>query len=74
MLVTVLGARGTIKNYWTPHKTSEGRSVGLKVPALPNAEDYREAQEKTEGLLRVLEYLEYSWLAGCLISGMVGYG
>lgn len=85
MLLTVLLARGHIKNYWTPHKvnttttTADGktvekkRDVGVKVPALPNLEDYQAAQKKTEDLLMALEWLEYSWLASCVVGGLVGY-
>lgn len=78
MLLAVLFARGHIKNYWTPHKQTSAdgktqKNVGLKVPALPNLEDYQLAQKKTEDMLLALEYLEYSWLAGCVVGGMVGY-
>ena len=79
MLIITLLARGHIKNYWTAHKVSAGadgkqqKDVGVKVPALPNLEDYQAAQGKTEELLQVLEYLEYSWLASCVVGGMVGY-
>ena len=77
MLLVTLFARGHIKNYWTPHKTTTAdgkkKDVGIKVPALPNLEDYQKAQKKTEDVLTALEYLEYSWLASCLIAGMVGY-
>lgn len=82
MLLGVLFARGHIKNYWTPHKVNttdadgktKQKDVGVKVPALPNLEDYQVAQNKTEDLLTALEYLEYSWLASCVVGGMVGYG
>lgn len=76
MLLAILFARGHIKNYWTPHKTSNAqgkKDVGFKVPALPNLEDYQEAQKKTDDLLVALEYLEYSWLASCIVGGLVGY-
>lgn len=73
LLLAVLLARGHIKNYWTPHQGSDGKSKGVKVPALPNLEDYQAAQTKTEELLQVLEYLEYAWLSSCVVGGMVGY-
>jgi hypothetical protein len=76
MLVLVLFARGHIKNYWSPEgdkKSDNGKpTAGVRVP-LPNMEDYNEALRKTEELLQILEYLEYSWVATSFISGMVGY-
>lgn len=33
-------------------------------------EDYNEAERKTEDLLSVLEYLEYSWVLTSLLSGL----
>lgn len=67
MLVGVLFARAHIKNYWAP---SDGKTVGPRVP-LPNMGDYNEAQRKTQDLLKVLEYLEYSWVAASFVNGML---
>lgn len=73
MLVVVLGARRYIKNFWAPQQDSRGKAVGPKVPLLPSMEEYNLAVQKTEDLLKVLEYLEYSWLITSFVTGMVGY-
>lgn len=71
MLFIVLGARQYLKNFWTPAQDSRGKDVGAKVP-LPNMEDYNLAVQKTEDLLEVLKYLEYSWLITMVVGGVVG--
>ena len=73
MLVVVLGARRYIKNFWAPGQDSRGKDAGTKVPLLPSMAEYNLAVEKTEDLLKVLEYLEYSWLITSFVTGMVGY-
>jgi hypothetical protein len=65
LLVLVLGARGHIKNYWTPR---DGKNA-TRIP-LPKMHDYNEAARQTEKLLQVLEYLEYSWVLTSFINGM----
>lgn len=35
-------------------------------------EEYNEAERRTENLLKVLEYLEYSWVAASFINAMLG--
>ena len=72
MLVIVLLARGYIKSFWAPEKDRRGKDVGARIP-LSNMEGYNEAVEKTESLLKILEYLEYSWLITSFVTGMVGY-
>ncbi|KAK3074310.1 hypothetical protein LTR53_003358 [Teratosphaeriaceae sp. CCFEE 6253] len=69
LLVTVLGARGYIKNYWNPSDKKDGAT---KVPPLPNLEQYNEAQKWTDDLLQTLEYMEYGWVATSFVAGMVG--
>ncbi|KJY01273.1 hypothetical protein TI39_contig298g00056 [Zymoseptoria brevis] len=69
LLLIVLFARGHIKNYWAP---SDGKTVGVRLP-VPNMGDYNEAQKRTEDLLKILEYLEYSWVVTSFINGMLGY-
>ncbi|EMC96197.1 hypothetical protein BAUCODRAFT_70754 [Baudoinia panamericana UAMH 10762] len=69
MLLTVLFARGHIKNFWAP---GDSKTVGTRIP-LPNMEDYNEAQRRTEEVLGTLEYLEYGWVATTFIAGMLGY-
>lgn len=49
----------------------DGKTI-TRVP-LPKMEDYNEAERKTENLLQVLEYLEYSWVLTSFINGMIGY-
>lgn len=71
MLFIVLGARQYLKNFWTPTQDSRGKDVGAKV-TLPNMEDYNLAVQKTEDLLEVLKYLEYSWLITMVVGGVVG--
>lgn len=68
MLLIVTGARHYIRNFWTPTQDSRGKDVGSKVPLLPSMEDYNVAVQKTEDLLKVLEYLEYSWLITSFFS------
>lgn len=68
LVVLVLFTRGHIKNYWAP---KDGKNI-TRIP-LPKMEEYNEAERKTENLLKVLEYLEYSWVLTSFINGMVGY-
>lgn len=67
LLVLVLLARGHIKNYWAP---SDGKTVGVRIP-LPKMQEYNVAQRQTENLLKILEWLEYSWVATAFINGML---
>lgn len=67
MLVVVLFARNHIKSYWAP---KDGKNI-TRIP-LPKMEDYNEAERRTENLLEVLQYLEYSWVIAALINGMIG--
>jgi hypothetical protein len=69
MLVIALASRQYIKGFWAPgEKDSQGKDKGTKIP-LPNMGDYNLAVQKTEDLLKCLEYLEYSWL----ISAVLGF-
>ncbi|CAK4032662.1 hypothetical protein AC578_2332 [Lecanosticta acicola] len=68
LLVAILFARAHIKNYWAP---KDGKTVGVRIP-LPKMEQYNEAQRQTQKLLKVLEYLEYSWVAASFVNGMLG--
>ncbi|KAK5172565.1 uncharacterized protein LTR77_002685 [Saxophila tyrrhenica] len=62
LLVLVIGARRYIKSFWAPGDAdSKGKDKGTVVP-LPKMEEYNEAVQKTEDLLKCLEYLEYSWV------------
>ena len=72
MLVLVLLARQYIKGYWTPNNRSkDGKpDAGMRIP-LPNMEDYNEALKRTEQLMEVLEYLEYSWVGTSVVAAMV---
>lgn len=72
MLVIILGARQYIKQFWTPTKNAEGKDVGTKIPLLPSMEDYNVAVQRTEDLLKVLEYLEYSWLLTTIFTYILG--
>jgi hypothetical protein len=72
VLVTVLGARQYIRNFWAPTKDAEGKDVGAKVPLVPGMQDYNLAVQKTEDLLKVMEYLEYSWLLTSFVTFMLG--
>ena len=72
MLFIVLGCREYIKNFWAPTKDARGKDIGTKVPLLPNMQDYNLAVQKTEDLLAVLEYLEYSWLITSVVYGIAG--
>ena len=73
MLVVVIVARRYIKNFWAPQQDSRGKDVGTKVPLLPSMDEYNLAVQKTEDLLKVLEYLEYSWVMSSFVVGMVGH-
>ena len=72
MIVFVVAARYYIKNFWTSTRDSRGKDIGGRVP-LPNMNDYNLAVRKTEDLLKVLEYLEYSWVLTTFTAGLVGY-
>lgn len=67
LLILVLLARGHIKNYWAP---SDGKTVGVRIP-LPKMQEYNVAQQQTENLLKILEWLEYSWVTTAFINGML---
>lgn len=67
LLLLVLFARGHIKNYWAP---TDGKTVGLRIP-LPKMGEYNVAQKQTENLLKILEWLEYSWVTTAFINGML---
>ncbi|KAK4505144.1 hypothetical protein PRZ48_003107 [Zasmidium cellare] len=67
MLLGVLAARTYLKSYWAP---KDGKN-STRVP-LPQMGDYNEAERRTENLLRILEYLEYSWGLTSLVHGMIG--
>ncbi|KAF2159468.1 hypothetical protein M409DRAFT_30089 [Zasmidium cellare ATCC 36951] len=67
MLIGVLGARTYLKSYWAP---KDGKN-STRVP-LPKMGDYNEAERRTENLLQILEYLEYSWGLTSLVHGMIG--
>ena len=60
MLLMVIGARRYIKSFWAPSKDSHGKDVGIKVPLLPNMDDYNLAVQKTEDLLTVM--VRNSWV------------
>jgi hypothetical protein len=68
MLAITLGARQYLKNFWAPgEEDSEGKDTGTKIP-LPKMEDYNLAVQKTEDLLKCLEYLEYSWVIASFMA------
>jgi hypothetical protein len=62
-------ARAHIQDYWAG---KDGKTVGTRIP-LPKMEDYNEAQRKTEELLKVLEWLMFSWFATNLVAIVWGY-
>ncbi|KAH9895353.1 hypothetical protein F4778DRAFT_783708 [Xylariomycetidae sp. FL2044] len=66
--ITVL-ARRHIEQYWAG---KDGRTVGKKVP-LPKMADYNEAEEKTEEILKVLDWLMLSWVATSAVALLSGY-
>lgn len=67
MLLLVIGARRYIKGFWAPATDSKGKDQGTRIP-LPKMGDYNLAVEKTEDLLKCLEYLEYSWVLTSLFG------
>ena len=69
ILVATIACRSYIKKYWAPHKASDGKDIGTRVP-LPKMEDYNEAERMTERLLEVLQYLEYSWVAASFFGAV----
>ncbi len=69
LVIVVLLARSHVSNYWAP---SDGKTVGVKVP-LPNLDEYNKAQRATEEVLKVLQWVEWSWVGASLGAGMVGY-
>ena len=68
MAVGVLLAVRHMRSYWT----SEGKTEGKRVP-LPKMEEYNAALEQTEGLLRVLDWLMFSWAATSVAALIGGY-
>lgn len=58
-----------MSNYWSP---GDGMTIGTRVP-LPGLQGYNEAQRKTEELLQILQWLEYSWVGTAMVAGIVGY-
>jgi hypothetical protein len=69
MVAGVFFARTHIQEYWAG---KDGKTVGKRVP-LPKMEDYNDAQRKTEELLKVLEWLMFSWAATSLVALFKGY-
>lgn len=61
-------ARAHIQEYWT----RDGKTVGTRVP-LPKMGDYNEAQKRTEELLKVLEFLLFSWGLTSVVAVVGGY-
>lgn len=72
MLLIVLGARQYVKKFWLTTQDSRGKEAGVQVPGLPNLADYNLAVQKTEDLLKVMEYLEYSWLLTTCLDILMG--
>ncbi|KAK9776093.1 hypothetical protein AB5N19_12072 [Seiridium cardinale] len=70
MCAGIFFARKHMAQYWTG--STQGKSAGLRVP-LPKMGDYNEAQKSTEELLKVLDYLMFSWLATSLVALFKGY-
>ena len=71
MLAVVVLSRSYMKKYWAPYKDKDGKDIAGKRIPLPNMEDYILAERRTEDLLMVMEYLEYSWLINFL-AGFLG--
>ena len=67
MLVVTIAAREHVKRYWAP---KDGKT-STRIP-LPNMGDYNEAERRTENLLEIMEYLEYSWVAASFVHGLIG--
>jgi hypothetical protein len=70
LILTLVFARRYVKSYWAP---SDGKNVGIRIP-LPKAGDYNRAEQATEQLLQVLQWLEWSWVGTAFAGGVVGYG
>lgn len=58
-------ARARVASFWAPR---DGDTVGGRVP-LPKMGSYNEAQRRTQGVLRTLDWLAYSW-AVVLVVGL----
>ncbi|GAB7365388.1 hypothetical protein MBLNU230_g6466t1 [Neophaeotheca triangularis] len=69
VLFAVSVARAHVAGYWAPQ---DGKNVGVRVP-LPKMEAYNEAQKKTEDMLQVLQWLQWSWGVTSVAAGVVGY-
>ncbi|PNS16029.1 hypothetical protein CAC42_4430 [Sphaceloma murrayae] len=61
MLLVTLLARGHLYNFWKSR---------AKVPMVKG---YNEAIDKTQTVIGVLQYLEYSWVLTSLVAGSLGY-
>lgn len=66
-LVIVLAARRHMKNYWAPR---DGKTAAMKIP-LPNMKEYSQATLQTQDILKILEYLEYSWVVASVVNAVV---
>ncbi|KAF4551574.1 Hypothetical protein D9617_13g100750 [Elsinoe fawcettii] len=61
MLFITLAARGHVYNFW------------MEKGKVPMIKGYNEAIDKTQVLIGVLQYLEYSWVLTSLVAGVLGY-
>lgn len=70
MAAGVYFARIHIAQFWSGSK--EGKTAGARLP-LPKMGDYNEAQRGTEELLKILDYLMFTWGATALVALINGY-
>ncbi|RYP90478.1 hypothetical protein DL770_003389 [Monosporascus sp. CRB-9-2] len=67
----VAAARAHVRGFWGP-PNGDGRTAGKKIP-LPKMGRYNEAQRHTEEILKVLDWVTYSWVVAAVVGIFRGY-
>ncbi|RYP63985.1 hypothetical protein DL769_006811 [Monosporascus sp. CRB-8-3] len=70
--VAVAAARAHVRGFWGPPKGDDGRTAGKRVP-LPKMGLHNVAQGHTEKILKVLDWMTYSWVVAAVVGIFRGY-
>ncbi|RYP69626.1 hypothetical protein DL771_005990 [Monosporascus sp. 5C6A] len=71
MAAVVAAAGAHVRGFWGAPR-GEGRTAGRRVP-LPKMGRYNEAQKHTEEILKVLNWMAYSWVVAAVVGIIRGY-
>ncbi|RYP24981.1 hypothetical protein DL765_000209 [Monosporascus sp. GIB2] len=71
MAAAVAAAGAHVRGFWAP-KGGDGRTAGKTVP-LPKMGRYNEARRHTEEILKVLDWMTYSWVLAAVVGLFCGY-